>query len=156
MDPWGTHFPILAACVARTKGPVLELGCGWYSTFMLHLLCSPGKRRLVSLEARREWLEKFKDLRTDSHELHRVEDMDRFTLIDEVDWDVALVDHSPGTRRVREIERLKKRARHIVVHDTEDPSYGYEKILPRFKYRYDYKRLTPWTSVVSDFEPFVP
>src|SRR2546428_14143418 len=40
IEATGSHFPVLAAAVARTagQGPVLELGMGGYPTPMLHLL----------------------------------------------------------------------------------------------------------------------
>lgn len=154
MDRTSTHFPILAAVVARTTGPVLELGCGDYSTPMLHLLCRD--RRLVSLEADAGWLARFADLASERHELVRVADWAGAEILDCGEWDVALVDHAPGNRRVPEIRRLMHRARFIVVHDTEDPGYGYESVLPEFTHRFDYKRLDPWTTVVSMFEEFVP
>jgi hypothetical protein len=43
-----------------------------------------------------------------------------------------------------------------VVHDTESPHYRFEDLLQSFRYRYTYKRVTPWTCVVSMFEPFDP
>lgn len=153
-DPWGSHFPILAACVARTRGPVLELGCGWYSTLLLHLLCS-SYRRLVSVETNMGCFDQFVDLRTEHHEFRFVENWDNFPL-DQTEWDVAFVDHAPGERRVIDIGRLKGHARFIVVHDTDAACYGYERIFPSFRYRFDYKRAVPWTTVVSDIEPFIP
>lgn len=154
MDGWGTHFPILAACVSRTIGPILELGCGDYSTFMLHLLCS-GKRRLVSVESNKEWIEKYTDLKSKNHEFHLVQSYDDLKLIDEVLWDVVLIDHAPVERRIIDIQRLKDRAVFMVVHDTESPAYCYERVLPSFRFRFDYKRLNPWTTVVSNFKEFI-
>lgn len=154
LDGYATHYAVLAACVARTRGPVLELGCGNYSTPMLHLLCKD--RRLVSLDNTAEWIESYRELRSSLHEMHFVEDWEECRWIDEGFWDVVFVDHSPPERRIRELRRLMHRARHIVVHDTEDPCYLFESVLPDFKYRYDYRLLDPWTSVLSNFEPFVP
>jgi hypothetical protein len=138
--------------VARTGGPVLELGCGDYSTPLLHLLCR--NRPLVSVETDRGWLERYSDLRTKDHEFHLAQDWAGAAIIDQREWDVALVDHAPGERRVPEIRRLINRARFIVVHDTEDGGYGYDRVLPEFKYRFDFKRWEPWTSVVSMVEEF--
>jgi len=154
MDATSTHFPILAACVARTTGPVLELGCGDYSTPMLHLLCR--NRRLVSIDSDANWLSRYEDFRSSTHELVHASDWANAGVIDANSWDVALVDHAPGTRRAPEIQRLMHRAKFIVIHDTEDPNYGYEPILSQFKFRYDYTRLKPWTSVVSMTEEFRP
>lgn len=154
METRGTHFPVLAACVARTRGPVLELGAGEYSTPLLHLLCKD--RLLVTVEHDPAWLEKFRDTERSLHKLILVRNYDEAKVIEEIAWDVALVDHAPGTRRVTEILRLKDRTRFIVVHDTDEPGYHYEPVLAGFKYRYDYKRWIRWATVVSMTEPFEP
>ena len=154
METQGTHFPVLAACVHRTQGPVLELGAGDYSTPLLHLLCKG--RTLVTVESNPEWLKLFKDTENENHKLILVKNYDEAKIIDEVNWDVALVDHAPGPRRVTEIKRLQNRARFIIVHDTDDPGYHYEPVLATFKYRFDYKRWRRWVAVVSMVEPFVP
>lgn len=154
IDGYATHYAVLAACVARTQGPVLELGCGNYSTPMLHLMCRD--RKLVSLDNTPEWLSNFSELRTPRHEIHQVDRWDDCKWIDEGFWDVVFVDHSPPERRILELRRLMHRARYIVVHDTEDPCYLYESVFPDFKHRYDYRLLDPWTTVLSNFEPFLP
>jgi hypothetical protein len=147
MDPYATHMPLLLACVAATSGPVLELGCGDYSTPTLHLLCK--NRMLVSADSDGNWCQRFIDLSSENHRVFLVGDWACFSLIDQK-WDVAFVDHGPVERRKHDIERLMKQARFVVVHDTEDTRYQYESALSRFKHRFDYKRLTPWTTVVSN------
>jgi len=154
LETAGTHVPVLAACVARTQGPVLELGAGDYSTPLLHLLCKG--RFLVTVESNPDWLGRYKDTENPLHRLLLVKSYDEAKIIDEIKWDVALVDHAPGERRVTEIKRLKDRTMFIVVHDTDDPGYHYEPVLAGFKYRYDYKRWRRWVAVVSMFEPFEP
>ena len=154
METAGTHIPVLAACVSRTRGPVLELGAGDYSTPLLHLLCKG--RFLVTVESNPDWLNRYKDTENPLHRLLLVKSYDEAKIIDEIKWDVALVDHAPGERRVTEIKRLKDRTMFIVVHDTDDPGYHYEPVLAGFKYRYDYKRWRRWVAVVSMFEPFEP
>ncbi len=69
----GSHFPVLAAAVARTagQGPVLELGMGDYSTPMLHLLCHD--RLLVSADNSARWVARYEAFRSPRHELHFVD-----------------------------------------------------------------------------------
>jgi hypothetical protein len=155
MDRTGTHFPILAACVASTKGRVLELGCGDYSTPMLHFLCKG--RPLVSIDTDAKWLARFEDLKNPDHVFHLAVDFGSVALIDEGLWVVTLIDHAPALRRVVDIRRLMHRSKFLVVHDTEDLGYGYEAVLPEFKFRHDYKRWDCWTTVVSMYEkcPFL-
>jgi hypothetical protein len=162
IDPYGTHFPLLAAACAASKGPILELGCGTWSTPMLHEIAKATGRRLVSLETDPEWLATFDDFRTDWHELRHVPGggpMGEGAAWDDVplektEWGVVFVDHRPGDRRRVEIERLRGRAEFLVVHDTEDPSYGYESLLSTFGWRHDFTRFRPWTTVVSDVARF--
>jgi hypothetical protein len=159
-----THFPILAAAVAHTTGPVLELGCGAGSTIMLHYMCA-GKRLLVTAETDRKWLRKFTDYATvntserlHDHWLKYVEDWDKFDIIEGFQWGMAFVDCAPGEARARLVERLKGRAHFIVVHDTELDSggnYGFEPVFKTFKYRSEWRRWRPYTSVVSDEELFL-
>lgn len=48
------------------------------------------------------------------------------------------------------MDRLAHGCEYMVVHDTEDAGYGYEPLLSQFKYRYDYKRMKPYTTIVSN------
>jgi hypothetical protein len=69
-------------------------------------------------------------------------------------WDLAFVDQHPCEARGPAIQMLRVQTRFIVAHDTEPSThvhrYGYEPLLSSFKYRFDYKRFIPWTTVVSD------
>lgn len=69
-------------------------------------------------------------------------------------WGMVLIDHSPDERRWMEIKRLANLAEYIVIHDSnlsKTKNYGYEKIWDLFKYRYNYIKLNPNTTVVSNF-----
>ncbi len=66
-------------------------------------------------------------------------------------WGTVFIDHRPGERRIEEIKRFEYKADIIVVHDTEQSEYKYETVFKNFKYRYDYKRYTPYTTLVSNF-----
>jgi len=151
MDVYATHLPMLIAAVCKTSGPILEMGCGEYSTYILHEICKLNCRRLVSTEEKLEWFKKFEYLRTDWHEFYFVRDWASFVLLDSVKWDVVFVDHAPGERRKFDIDRLRNNATYLVIHDTEEAGYQYEPVLQSFKHRFDYKKLNPWTSVVSEF-----
>lgn len=152
----GTHFPVLAAAAARTQGPILEMGAGEFSTPMLHLICLPSRRRLVTVESDAAWLAQYKDLETPWHSFHHVKEgeEDAFSLIDQIYWDVAFVDHRPGERRVDEIARLRDKALFIVVHDSEAECYHYEPVFETFPHRVDWKRFGTWTTVVSMKQKF--
>lgn len=164
--PYGTHFPALATVVAHTTGPILEMGCGDYSTPLLHALCSPTQRLLVSAESNKAWLSVFMDLQRSWHTFVYVPayekedsrnngwfsvDQDVWDLVgNDVQWSVVFVDHSPCNRRVIDIQRLRKNTDIFVIHDTEDKDYHYELVINTFKYKYVYENYLPLTAIVSD------
>ncbi len=143
IDPWGTHLPLLVRCVAKTKGAVLELGCGLYSTPVLHALCHD--RDLTSVETNQEWARRFFHYRSKNHKI---------IIDDSVDltrkYSVALVDQSPAHERAKAVEALKDNTDLIVCHDSEHRLYNLEPALADFKYRVEWKRYAPWTTVVSN------
>lgn len=71
-------------------------------------------------------------------------------------WDLVFVDHFPDEARAPMISFLRDlgRALIVVVHDTSPDMrhrmIGVEEELQKWKYRYDYTKLSPWTSVVSN------
>lgn len=145
-----THLPILASVISHTSGPVLELGCGFGSTPLLHQMCLSQKRELVSCDSSAKWIDALSRYGNNGHRLLSVDDWDKCEVFDS-NWDVVFIDHEPITQRVKDLKRLKDKASYIVIHDSGDPIYGYERILKDFKYRHDYKYLRPWTTVVSNF-----
>jgi hypothetical protein len=147
---YGSHLPVLMKVVGMTTGPILELGTGWNSTPVLHWMCYPTKRKLVSYDAQEKYMDVANMFVDDFHEVHLVSDWDAIDLTPE--WSVAFVDHSPNTRRIIDIKRLVH-ADYVVVHDTElrrDKDYGYSEIYPLFKYHYKYRDVYPHTSVLSN------
>jgi hypothetical protein len=163
---YGTHFPALATVVMHTTGPILEMGCGDYSTPMLHALCAPTKRLLVSTDVSKDWLEFFLDMQRDWHQFIHVPAYEEESALnniwfsmgqDEWDsigtdthWSIVLIDHSPGLRRVVDLERLRPYTDIFVIHDTEDKRYGYDRVMRKFKYVYEYRRYHITTTIVSD------
>lgn len=144
-----THEPLLlATLLVAPSGPVLELGAGYGSTITLHAVCAAARRRLVTVEGQPAWAEQFRSLETADHRILSVNG--DWTKIPVEDWAVVFVDHAPAEQRVVDIEQLADRCELMVVHDTEDAVYGYEPLLSRFRYRYDYQRMRPWTTVVSN------
>jgi hypothetical protein len=168
MDPWGSHLPVLVAFAARSYGHFLELGCGDYSTPILHaiyqqkppiMLKAHTRPTLLSLENDLTFMGKFLDLQQDWHAILSVKswstDDPRLHEMLTKTWEVAFVDQHPGEHRGPAISLLRETTNFIIAHDTQNPAaYGYEPLLSSFKYRMDYKRFPPpcpWTTVVSDF-----
>ena len=150
-DPnWGSHLPVLIKIIGMTKGDVLEMGMGLYSTPFLHWACFPD-RKLVSYENDLNCFNMNKQYNRDHHQALYVGNWDKAD-IDKF-WDVIFIDHAPSSRRIIDIKRIANMANYIIIHDTQR-NYkfcNYKEIWPLFKYRYDYTKAIPWTSVVSNF-----
>lgn len=146
----GSHLPVLMKLVQNTSGPILELGCGIYSTIYLHWTCYPMKRRLVTCENHPRYFDFLRQFECDFHEVKCVSSMDEVDV--NFPWSVVLVDHSPEQERVKEIRRLTH-ADYVVAHDSENRSerkYRYSTIFNLFKYRYKYDGAYPHTTVFSN------
>jgi hypothetical protein len=153
MFGYATRQPLLALAVAQTDGPILELGCGHYSTPLLHAL-SGGRRRIVTLDHDAGWLEQFAALRTAWHELRVVADWPRaLAELPPIAWSVCLVDQGPPESRGPSIAALRDRVRVFVCHDTTPDewiaAHGYE-VLAGFAFRRDDRSRMPGTTIVSD------
>lgn len=149
---YGSHMPVLIKIVGITDGPILELGTGLYSTPYLHFACLPTKRKLASYDSDESWIRNFKDYRTDFHEITLLNDWDKLDTSN--NWDVVLIDHGPDERRHVEAKRFAKKAKYIILHDSNpeyDYLYKYSEIYPLFKYRFDDVSLHPNTTTLSNF-----
>ena len=147
---YGTHRPALCEAIVRTTGPILELGMGDSSTLALHDLAEATGRNVCSYDHDASWVARYTELRSAHHQIEQVGSWDACP-IESTRWAVVLVDHAPAARRIVDIERLAKHAEVIVVHDTEDPTYGYDSVFGAFAYRLDYRDERPWTTLLSNY-----
>ena len=148
-----THIPLLVRAFDLSRGDVLECGTGYFSTGYLDNLCSITDRKMVSYETSPRWYERAKRFQSDYHDVRFIGDWDEAILTDR-HWGMVFIDHKPHARRAVETERVKDHADFIVCHDTQPNAaglYDYVKVFPLFCYRYDYKKIVPWTSIVSNF-----
>jgi hypothetical protein len=147
---YDTHRPVLCEAVRRTRGPILELGTGDGSTIPLHAVATDHSRQLFSFDNNRQWIAKYVGLRNEHHLVALVASWDECPIESQF-WSVAFVDHAPAERRVVEIGRLRYRAILVVVHDSEDPTYGYDSVFDSFAHRFDYREHKQWTTVLSNY-----
>ncbi len=144
----GSHLPVLMALVRMTDGPILELGCGVFSTPFLHWACLPFKRQLVTYENVPQYYDLANHAKADFHEVHCITDWDAVDLSPA--WGIAFVDNDPEPERYKLVARLAH-AEYVVVHDTERKRNGFEPIFEQFTYRYKYSSSgAPHTSVLSN------
>jgi hypothetical protein len=151
---YGTHLPCLIRAMEKTNGAVLELGMGVFSTPYLHYQCILSKRKLVSYENFKDWIQFFFDYgyECDNHEIHFVEKYSDAKI--ERPWDVVLIDQTPDSSRAEEIKRLANLAKYIIIHDSNgrnEKNYHYSEIYPLFKYRTDWNKDKNHATVLSNF-----
>src|SRR3989304_370754 len=154
-DLHGSHLPILVKAIERvpTK-PVLELGMGWNSTPILHWLCKDQGRYLMSVDTDPKWITNFEDYRSETHDifLHTREESIN-TGMDKLRWGVVLIDGRPARHRHKFAIKFKYSADIVIIHDSEpeiNKFYRYDRIWDHYRYRYDYKKFKPYTTVLSN------
>lgn len=148
---YSSHLPLLIRIVTHTTGDVLELGTGIFSTPVLHWLCFPDKRTLVSYESNQEYYEMIKQYSDDFHTIIKVDDFDEIDI--ERPWDVVFIDHEEERRKI-EAERVANYAKFVILHDSgwrDEKYYHYKEIYHLYKYIYQFNLVRPRTKVMSNF-----
>jgi len=146
-----SYIPILTRIVDLSDGPILELGMG-FSTMLLDMMARPTKRLVMSYENDPKWYEKNLKFGSDFHKIFLVDSWEKIN-VESVHWSVAFIDHRPALRRRVEAKRIKDNADFIILHDSEpeiNKFYRYTDIYPLFKYRFDYMKCKPFTTVLSN------
>jgi len=147
---YGTHLPVLVRAITDTMATeIMELGGGLSSTPLLNQFAMSSLAHIKTYENNPDFFELIKEFDSDEHDVNFIENWDEIPL-----WvvDVLFVDHAPAERRIIDIERFKDAAKVIVVHDFEKKKYyGYDKIIPLFKYVTEYKYYPKTTGVLSNF-----
>ncbi|CAF2755343.1 unnamed protein product [Rotaria sp. Silwood2] len=154
---YGSHqLSLLAATILTSGGgPVMELGCGYFSTILLHqIVVVEQKRYLLSTDTDRQWLSKFDtNMSSSLHEFRHVNMTSEWDNIgtNHPRWSIAFIDHKPGDRRVIDVIRLANITDVVILHDTETSSYNYEIGLVLYQYKYRYKYFPTNTDVLSKY-----
>jgi hypothetical protein len=151
---WTTHQPVLIKTflmTVDTKGPILEIGAGLFSTPLLHWLCKLYGRRLFTLESNYEFYAWARKFTAPGHTIRQVNSVDEYDYNNRR-WSIVFIDHDfPESSRAQDAIKLKNNADYIILHDYSDRrNYGYQLIKPEFKYIYIYKQAFPWTAVISN------
>lgn len=148
---WCSHLPVLNRVLPLTKGPVLELGAGLFSTPFLHWICQDKGLKLESFE-KEAFFKEILNFSNDNHKVTLIDDWDKID-IDNTHWGVVFIDHNEERRSVDAI-RLANNADYIVLHDTQydrHNPYNYNLLWKHFKYVKHFDQFSPRTSVVSNF-----
>lgn len=150
----GNHLPVLIHLLSITKGTILELGSGYYSTIFLHWACYPN-RKLITYESKPEWIKFAQQFEND---YHRVEFVNHWLDVDlSIPCSIAFVDHEAGYGRVRADEAIRLiNTDYVVCHDSEnssDRNYKFSRLNRLYKYRIKFTAAGfPYTSVYSNHD----
>jgi hypothetical protein len=108
---WSSWLPAVGFALARSTGPVLEIGIGHFSTPFLHEYCKGANRALFSIESDDGWRNEFKArYATPLHSFG--------PLIFGDHLGVVFIDNSPGGEaRANPFRMWLNHADFIVVHD---------------------------------------
>lgn len=145
---WSSHIEALAWAVARTKGPVVEMGAGWYSTPLLHGLCEALGRDLWTFEQDDRWREQVsRAWKSETH--HWNEDFP-----EGFKPGLVFVDDAAGNRAGNIEWAREHKAQMVAVHDTEPVGAegypGMQEALDKFKYQRVWDHFPAHTTVVSN------
>lgn len=150
---YGSHLPALMACTAVCGGPVLEIGCGHFSTPCLHALCAALNLPLVTTELDDSWREQFLGFSTPMHSIFK----QTHAVLEEFSkqkWGLVLIDDYPPFR-MDHLNAFFDSARYVLFHDANYP--GFESLIDwladRKCYQRTYTRYGPYTLAVSKTHP---
>ena len=136
-DAYQTHQPVLYEMAMQTCGPIIEFGCGYGSTELLHEICKADKRLLISLDDNWEWLNIFKEKYKCDSEWHKflfvpgkpskdspsaehwIKFMHTCDLLQKSSFDICFIDQSPWQGRVETLKYMKDKARFFIIHDCD-------------------------------------
>lgn len=122
---WTSWLPALGFALARSGGPVLELGAGHFSTPFLWHYCMGADRHFSSFEENTEWLKQFRHLDCNQGRIVGVTDYHLASKSTAIHFTekglrigVAFIDNSSGgIARSKPFEALLDVCDYIVVHD---------------------------------------
>ena len=147
MDPYSTHIPVTALALQKTgelfpELPILECGCGDYSTPMIWLM--RGQREHVIYSADPQWSSRYRHIAR----IHRVmlDEPKRWAKVDIPDgWGLCLMDsHESVANRIQHIPALLDGCKVVVMHDAR------EDMVPEAKYGVVFRSYRPWTWIGSN------
>lgn len=134
----GTHIPLLAGVIAIARpGCVFEIGCGHCSSPLIGEMCEATGRAYYAWDSDPAWTACAGDLGGITVEPERCA--------------VAFID-CIGPERLRWTKAMRDVAEYIVIHDTDNQGGDLAELLEYFNtftYQFTYKRMRPWTTVVS-------
>lgn len=138
---YGSNAIPLVISALMTQGDMLELGMGMFSTPILSKIAIEYKRKLISVDTEKNWVDKF--IGYNSTELHKIYLMSDYRELSQYgrnsSWGIVLVDHFYATARSLDVISFANNSQIVLAHDAEkmyDAMYRYDvnKVTSYFKY----------------------
>lgn len=142
---WTFITPLVAA-VINTQGAVLELGCGEYSTPLLHALCSADKRSVFTVDADVERINSFQEFGTSWHQMQCLS-LSTKNSIKKRHWAVVFINKNIRKKYQDDLKKLYSNTDIFVIHDSNDIELD---IVKQFTYHYIYDRYNNHTLLLSN------
>lgn len=142
-DIWSTHMAPLALAIQKFGRRVLEIGSGWYSTPMVHLLSD----HALTLETDPAWASRFVPICNGKIKTTSTLVQDAMALSDQ-EWDVVFIDCESGLDRVNCARIFLEKRCCVVGHDTEWAYWSELLSTVRFVRHFDF--MMPRTSFMSN------
>jgi len=152
-DAYSTHQRLLVKYLMQTTGPILELGCGDYSTPIIHEIAAAQGRTVLTLDSNADWLNRFSSYKTERHSFRHVESWDEWQ--PQSRYGLAFIDHTPGPRRPVEFMKLQGVADVLILHDTEANGYDWHTIYSHMDHIETDANVRPCTTVCRGLNPVV-
>jgi hypothetical protein len=130
-----THQPVLFKIATQSNGPIIEFGCGYGSTDMLHEICKDQDRLLITLDDSFPWLNQFarkyrsskhqfifvpgKNLENPEDHSHWIRFFEKHPSLKERHFGLCFIDQSPWLARFETVKRMKGNSQYVIVHDCD-------------------------------------
>lgn len=120
-NDFATHQPFLWHYLKKTTKPILELGSGNGSTYILHCYSKKHNIPLVTIDHDESWLSRYYPLRSDLHSMIHVNVENGWEAflraIPDKEWGVVFIDQGSWQSRADAARLLKDKADYILIHD---------------------------------------
>ena len=173
INGYATHQPVLIELIKKTTGNIIECGCGEGSTKLIVNLIKGTNRKLISLESNKKWYNKYKNIECENHKLlfvdageknikstgvYWVEFIKNNKIIQNLDFEICLIDQSPWIARTHCLKYFKTKIKYIIVHDVDYfPKFKkWGKIISVKKNRKKIKYKMDFSDIVNSFIVFYP
>jgi len=117
-----SHRFVLEHVVKNLKNKsVLELGCGDYSTKLIHDILDNRNSKITSIDTDLAWLQKYIYLKNDYHELiyWDINKLNEFYDNDTHEWGLVFVDTATWDSRIAAINKYRESADFLILHDCD-------------------------------------